>query len=79
MADQITQDEQGRTFKNGVLQTSSSSAPASDVGGAIHSMIAALASAFAPRSIVHQPQRMQQQMQQAEGTAPQGGDLGSQF
>lgn len=77
MADQITQDEQGRTYRNGVLQTSS--APAPGAANAIQALVSALASAFAPKSITQQPQRMQQQMQQAEGTAPQGGDLGSQF
>jgi hypothetical protein len=77
MADQITQDEQGRTYRNGVLQVSS--APDPSAAGAIRALVSALASALGPKSITQQPQRMQQQMQQAEGAAPQGGDLGSQF
>jgi bifunctional ADP-heptose synthase (sugar kinase/adenylyltransferase) len=75
VADQITQDEQGRTFKNGVLQTSSS--PSLDVTGAIHSMIAALAQAFAPRAVVQRPQAIEQAVNGASG-APQPG-LGHEF
>ena len=70
MADQITQDEQGRTYKNGVLQTSSSPSPT--VAGAIHSAISALAQAFAPRSLVQRPQAIEGAVNAATGV-PQPG------
>jgi hypothetical protein len=76
VADQITQDDQGRTYKNGVLQTSSSPSPG--VGGAIQSMIAALAQAFAPKGLTQRGQRVNQAVDEASG-APQSSDLGSQF
>ena len=43
--------------------------------GAIQQLIAALASAFAPKSITQAPQRMKQQEAEAEGKD----DLGSKF
>ena len=71
MADQITQDEQGRTYRNGVLQTSSSPSPT--VSGAIQSAIAALAQAFAPRALLQRPQAVNQAVEAAAGGAPQPG------
>lgn len=76
MADVITQDEQGRTYRNGVLQVHSAGSPG--VGGAIHDMIAALAQAFAPRAITQRSQKINQDVDQASG-APQTSDLGNQF
>jgi hypothetical protein len=49
MTDSVTTDDQGRTFKNGVLQVSRSATPG--VGGAISDAIGALASSFAPKAI----------------------------
>jgi hypothetical protein len=60
MADQVTTDEQGRTYKNGMLQTSTAGSPG--VSGAIKDAIAALSKSFAPRSIVQRPQRLQGQI-----------------
>jgi hypothetical protein len=68
MADVITHDEQGRTFKNGVLQTTSATA-----AGPIHDAIAALVSAVAPRGLVQRPAKVNQAVE------AQSGDLGSQF
>jgi hypothetical protein len=68
MAD-VTTDEQGRTYKNGVLQTSTASSPG--VGGAIKDAIAALSKSFAPRSIVDRPKVVQ-------GTVD-ANSLGNQF
>jgi hypothetical protein len=70
VADQITQDEQGRTYKNGVLQTSSSPSPT--VAGAIHSAISALAQAFAPRGLVQRPDAINRAVEGQSG-APQPG------
>jgi hypothetical protein len=74
MADQITQDEQGRTYRNGVLDVHTGTPGAA---GAIHDLVQALAGALGPKSITQAPQRMQQQMNQSDPapTAP----LGSQF
>lgn len=75
MADLIEQDEQGRTYRNGVLQGHSGSP---GVGGAIHDMVAALASAFAPKSITQRSKAVQQHVD-ADSGAPQNSDLGNQF
>jgi hypothetical protein len=72
MADEITQDEQGRTFKNGVLQTSSSLDP----NHPIHQMIAALASAFAPRSIPSRKPNTDAAIEGASANAPLGDAMG---
>ncbi len=64
MADQIEQDENGRTFKNGVLQTSS--VPSANPMDAIHAMIGALAQHFAPRSITQAKQRTDQAVDKAD-------------
>ena len=76
MADRITQDENGRTFKNGVLQTSSSPDPSAS--GAIQAMIAALAHAFAPRSLTDRAQVVNGAVD-AQSGAPQNSQLGDQF
>jgi hypothetical protein len=75
MADVITQDEQGRTYRNGVLQAHTGSP---GVSGAISDMIGALAKAFAPRAITQRPQRIENAVDEASG-APQTSDLGNQF
>ena len=68
----ITQDEQGRTYKNGVLQAQSGSP---GVSGAISDMIGALAKAFAPKGLTQRPQRINQAVDEAS-QAPQTSDLG---
>jgi hypothetical protein len=75
LSDDITQDEDGRTYKNGVLQVKSGTP---GVSGAIGDMIGALARAFAPRAIVNRPQRINGAVEGASG-APQTSDLGNQF
>jgi hypothetical protein len=71
----LTQDESGRTYRNGVLQAQTGSP---GVSGAISDMIGALARAFAPRAIVNRPQRINGAVEEASG-APQTSDLGNQF
>lgn len=76
MADTVTQDENGRTYRNGVLQAAPRAAPG--VGGAIGDMVAALASAFAPKGMTQRSQKVNQAVDEASG-APQTSDLGNQF
>lgn len=78
MADQITQDENGRTYRNGVLQVHST-----PPGGAIQNMIAALVSAFKPvapgaSQLSGRGRQIDQAVDEASG-APQTSDLGQQF
>jgi hypothetical protein len=73
MADQITQDEDGRTYKNGVLQVST--VPSASPVDALHAMIAALARAFAPPQLTHRATRINQAVDEASG-APQTSQLG---
>jgi hypothetical protein len=76
LADQVVQGPDGRTYRNGVVQVSSSPDPSA--GGAIHAAIAAIANAMAPRSIVDRQKRINQQVDEDSG-APQNSDLGSQL
>jgi hypothetical protein len=70
MADQITQDEQGRTFRNGVLQTSSSPDPT--VSGAISRLVQTLGQALAPRPLTQRSAKINQTVEDQSG-------LGNQF
>lgn len=76
MADQITTDANGRTYKNGVLQTQSPASPG--LGGAIGDAVKALAAAFAPKAITQRGQRLNQQIDEND-PAPASGALGDQF
>jgi hypothetical protein len=71
MADQITTDEDGKTYKNGVLQVKSGTP---GVNGAIGDMVGALAKALGPRSITQRSTKINQAVDQATSS-----DLGNQF
>lgn len=71
MADQITTDEDGKTYKNGVLQVKSGSP---GVSGAISDMVGALSKALAPRSITQRSAKLNQGVDAADAPA-----LGDQF
>jgi hypothetical protein len=76
VADTITHDAEGRTFKNGVLQVSSSPEPGP--AGAIRAMISALASVFTPaKAIKANPDKINQAVEDASGGS--SGALGDQF
>jgi hypothetical protein len=77
MADQITQDENGNTYRNGVLQTHSNASPG--VSGAISDMVKALAQAFAPKSITQRGAKVAQAIDQADPTPANSGAMGDQF
>lgn len=77
MADVITQDEQGRTYRNGVLQAQAPATPG--VSGAIGDMVKALASAFAPRAITQRGARVAQGINEADPAPANSGALGDQF
>lgn len=77
MPDMITQDEQGRTYKNGILQAQAPASPG--VSGAIGDMVKALAAAFAPKSITQRGARVAQGINEGDPQAPASGALGDQF
>jgi len=74
MADRIETDDDGKTYKNGVLQVKSGSP---GVGGAISDAVSALQKAFAPKSLTQRGQKLDQQIDEESG-AP-ASSLGNQF
>jgi|GEM_PF-6310041 len=71
MADQTTQDENGKVYKNGRLQVQSGTP---GVGGAISDAVKALQSAFAPRSLTQRGQRTDKAIDEDSGS-----NLGDKF
>jgi len=67
VADQITTDENGSTYKNGVLQ--SRSKPSPGVGGAINDAIGALASSFGPKAITQRKSKVDTAVNDALGSS----------
>jgi len=73
MPDQITTDENGKTYKNGVLQVKSNASPG--ISGAIKDAVGAVSDWLAPKSITQRKNKLAQQEKDAEGL---GDEMSSQ-
>jgi hypothetical protein len=75
MADQITTDEDGKTYRNGMLQIRSGSP---GIHGAISDMISAIAQHLHPsRELMNRGKQINQTVEEAAGNGST--DLGQQF